>query len=413
MALVNEIFSRERLAGYEPERLAQSVALIVGAGALGQNVALNLALSGVGEIRIVDRDEFEPHNRTRSPLFPLPEEQARYGLDKSRAVAVKLRPLMTAARPLVRYARAWIQALGDGAFKDVSVILACVDKPSARAYLSDKARLHGIPLIEAGFDAADISLSCFPAVRGQEAHDAPCWRCANQETEVGGGLFSCAAYARQADEAGFIPAIQNAAATLAGLQAEAAVLSLHEENRSPLEFRAMDLNIRTGLSRVIKLSTDPFCPGLHRTLDAVPNKLGTSAGDTVEQLMKEVSEFLGGSACVELESPLVWTAACQKCTKMVDVRSPMWQWAMSLRCQSCQGAFPLAVEEMTDTPLIHYYLDSESPDEILKATCAEMGFPPLALIETSVGDQPARLFELAGSLEHLYESGEKHGQQPS
>src|SRR5437763_147867 len=144
MALANEIFSRERLAGYEPELLAQSVALIVGAGALGQNVALNLALSGVGEIRVVDRDQFEPHNRTRSPLFPLPEEQAHFGSDKSRVVASKLRPLMTAPRPSVRYAHEWIQALGDGAFKDVSVILSCVDRPSARAYLSDKARAHGI-----------------------------------------------------------------------------------------------------------------------------------------------------------------------------------------------------------------------------------------------------------------------------
>jgi molybdopterin/thiamine biosynthesis adenylyltransferase len=411
MVLANEIFSRERLAGYEPERLAQSVALIVGAGALGQNVALNLALSGLGEIRIVDRDQFEPHNRTRSPLFPLPDEQARYGLNKSRVVATKLRPLMTAVRPLVRYAHKWIQELGDGAFKEVSVILACVDNPSARAYLSDKARMHGIPFIEAGFDAADISLSCFPAARGQEAQDAPCWRCANQETEVQAGIFSCLTYARRAGESGVIPAIQNAAATLAGLQTEAAILSLHKQKRSPLEFRALDLNIRTGLSRVIKLSTDPFCPGLHRSLDVTPNKLGTSAGETLERLLHEVSECLGGSARVELESPLVWAANCQHCRRVAEVRGPVWRWAMSPRCQSCSGAFPLAAEKITDTPLIYYYLDAESPEEILQATCAQAGLPALALVEASIGDQPARLFELAGSLDHLYESGENNEQQ--
>lgn len=413
MVSVNEIFSRERLAGYDPECLRRSVALIVGAGALGQNVALNLALSGIGEIRIVDRDEFEPHNRTRSPLFPLAEEQSRYGMKKARAVAHKLRPLMTASNPLVRYAHAWVQALGDGAFKGVSIILACVDKPSARAYLSDKARLHGIALIEAGFEAAEISLSCFPVVRAQAAQDAPCWRCANQETEVEGGLFSCALYAKQADEAGVIPAIQNAAATLAGLQAEAAILSLHEGQCSPLGFRAMDLNIRTGLSRLIKLSTDPSCPGLHRSLDATPHKLRTLPGDTIKQLLEEVGDYLGGPPRIELESPLVWTAACQRCTRMADVRSPMWEWAMSLRCQSCQGAYPLITEKTADTPLIYYYIDSESRDEILKATCAEMGFSALALIEASVEKQPTQLFELAGSLEHLYQLGENNEQQPS
>ena len=66
-----ELFSRERLAGYDPELLARSVALIVGAGALGQNTAQNLALAGIGEIRIVDKDQFEPHNRTRSPAYLL------------------------------------------------------------------------------------------------------------------------------------------------------------------------------------------------------------------------------------------------------------------------------------------------------------------------------------------------------
>lgn len=411
MVLANEIFSRERLAGYEPELLAQSVALIVGAGALGQNVALNLALSGVGEIRIVDRDQFEPHNRTRSPLFPQPEEQARCGLDKSRVVAFKLMPLMTAPHPSVRYAHEWIQALGDGAFKGVSVILSCVDRPSARAYLSDKARAHGIPLIEAGFEAAEISLSCFPAARGQEAYDAPCWRCAHQETEVEAGIFSCLTYARRADESGVIPAIQNAAATLGGLQAEAAVLSLHQQTGSPLGFRLMDLNIKTGVSRVTKLSTDPFCPGLHKSLDTPPHKLTTTGGDSVEQLLQELSRHLGDAARIELEPPLVWVANCQRCTKTADVRSPTWRWAMSPRCDSCGGGFPLSNVETKDAPLIYYYLDSESPTEVLKTACARIGLPALALIEASAGEQPSLLFELAGSLEQLYETGESNEQQ--
>ncbi|MBI4541213.1 MAG: ThiF family adenylyltransferase [Gemmatimonadetes bacterium] len=51
--------------------MAESVALVPGAGALGQNVIQNLALSGIGESRVADNDVFEDHNRTRSPAFPL------------------------------------------------------------------------------------------------------------------------------------------------------------------------------------------------------------------------------------------------------------------------------------------------------------------------------------------------------
>lgn len=43
--LNGKVFSRERLAGYDPELMSRSTVLIVGAGALGQNTALNLAVA--------------------------------------------------------------------------------------------------------------------------------------------------------------------------------------------------------------------------------------------------------------------------------------------------------------------------------------------------------------------------------
>src|SRR5215212_6176095 len=159
-------FSRERLAGYDPERISNSTVLIVGAGALGQNTALDLALSGIGEIRIVDRDRFEEHNRTRSPAFPLPEEQEAYGLDKAEVVARKLRRLMTARHPVMRFANKWVQELGDGAFDGVSAVVSAVDSRIARAYLSDKARQHGLAFIEGGFEREHLRITSFPASNG-------------------------------------------------------------------------------------------------------------------------------------------------------------------------------------------------------------------------------------------------------
>ena len=86
----NEVFSREMLAGYDPEILHGGTVLVVGAGAGGQNLLQNLALSGVGEIRIVDHDHFEEHNRTRSPLYPTDILPAEGGAGKARLVAEKL-----------------------------------------------------------------------------------------------------------------------------------------------------------------------------------------------------------------------------------------------------------------------------------------------------------------------------------
>jgi adenylyltransferase/sulfurtransferase len=307
----DKVFSRERLAGYDPVRMNNSKVLIVGAGALGQNTALDLVLSGIGELRIVDRDRFEEHNRTRSPAFPLPEERESYGLDKASAVARKLGRLMTAPTPVIRWAHNWIQELGDGAFQDVSVVVSCVDSRIARAYLSDKARQHGIAFIEGGFEAEHLQLTSIPAANSDDLPTSPCWRCSHPSIH---GSFSCRNYARRADAAGIIPAIQNGAAVLGGLQAEATILALHEElNEHPVA-RSFSLNIRTWQSRIVELTTDSKCPGVHHRSRVTPVRLQTTADDTVRHLLLEISEYLGSPARVWLPirtySKLFWTVPC-------------------------------------------------------------------------------------------------------
>jgi molybdopterin/thiamine biosynthesis adenylyltransferase len=407
----SEVFSRERLAGYDPEVMRRSVALVVGAGALGQNTAQDLALAGLGEIRLVDRDRFEEHNRTRSPAYPLPEEQALYGLDKARAVAYKLRRLMTAPRPVMRYAQAWIQELGDGAFDGVSVIISCVDSQIARAYLSDKARQHGLPYVEAGFHAADTTLTSFPAFAADEARDAPCWRCSHPNL---GSSFSCRFYAAQAEASGVIPAVQNTAAVLGGLQAEAAILALHPALTESNEARCLALNVRTWKAGSVKLSRDPKCEGMHSRLDSVPIALKTRATDTVEHLLIEMSEYFGRSARLkfplELFAKLVWQAPCtgKGCENMADVREPEWRWRMNPLCEECGGPFPVLVGESLGSAFVYEELSMESKPEILGATCEQIGLAPLSLVEGIVEGSASAHFKMAGSLAELFEPGDAY-----
>lgn len=405
----NELFSRERLAGYDPEVMGDSVALVVGAGALGQNTAMNLALAGLGEIRLVDRDRFEEHNRTRSPAYPLPDEQETYGLDKARAVARKLRRLMTAPSPVMRYAHAWVQELGDAAFEGVSVVVSCVDSQLARAYLSDKARQHGLHYVEAGFHAADAMLTVFPATSAEETRDAPCWRCAHPN--LGDG-FSCRAYAAQAEAAGVIPALQNTAAVLGGLQAEAAILALHPALAESDEALGFALNVRTWKSGAFKLSRDWSCEGVHHRLDAEPVALETKSSDTVEDLLGEMSGRLGVAARLELPrelfAKLVWSAPCARggCVNVADVRAPEWRWRMTQFCEECGGPFPALGGELPASPVLYAEVSLESDPEVLRATCGQIGLPPRALVAGTCGDSSPVHFRLAGSLAEIFESGD-------
>src|SRR5690554_4196160 len=63
-------YARFRLiAWWEQEKLTAARILVVGAGALGNEVLKNLALLGVGSVHIVDFDEIEGSNLSRSVLF--------------------------------------------------------------------------------------------------------------------------------------------------------------------------------------------------------------------------------------------------------------------------------------------------------------------------------------------------------
>src|SRR5687768_295716 len=63
-------YSRLRLiAWWDQEKLRRAKILVVGAGALGNEVLKNLALLGIGEVWVVDFDDIEDSNLTRSVLF--------------------------------------------------------------------------------------------------------------------------------------------------------------------------------------------------------------------------------------------------------------------------------------------------------------------------------------------------------
>ena len=415
LQLKSEIFSRERLAGYDPQLMNRSTALVVGAGALGQNTAMNLALGGIGEIRIVDRDRFEEHNRTRSPAYPSREEQEAFGVEKARVTAAKFRRLMTAPQPIMRYANNWIQELGDGAFQGVSVVIACVDSQLARAYLSDQAQQHALPFVEGGFEGENLTLTSFPKANGNEMSAGPCWRCSHPSIQA---VFSCRNYAAQAESAGIIPAIQDAAATLGGLQAEAAILSLHTDLNPEPEARSLSLNIRTWQSHRTRLAANRRCAGIHHALNAEPTAVTTEASQPVSELITEISDVLGHPARILLPFKthfrFIWKAPCGNlaCGQMALVRSPEWRWIMHQRCSDCGGPFPVMKHASPSSPDIYSELTMESNPDVLAATCKEIGFAPLSLVGATDtgslkmfydGPDSLRLFQLPGSLDEIYQ----------
>src|SRR5215207_2755195 len=157
------LFSRAVLAGYDPQRLHAAKILVVGLGALGQNVVQNLMLSGIGNAVLVDFDAFEAHNATRSPFFPTAQEQAILGLGKAPVVAARAAGCSTAPSARVWYVEEMVQLAGEGLIRWADLVVCAVDSVPARAWLAERCRIHGKVMVEGGFAGPRFNLSAFAA----------------------------------------------------------------------------------------------------------------------------------------------------------------------------------------------------------------------------------------------------------
>ncbi|KKS74177.1 MAG: UBA/THIF-type NAD/FAD binding protein [Candidatus Gottesmanbacteria bacterium GW2011_GWC2_42_8] len=117
---------------------------VLGAGALGNFVALGAALEGVGNIDILDFDEVEAHNLNRQIMF-----YDSVGQKKSTALAEKIKQL----RPDIKV-RGLVGKLDEKTtyFEQhkPDVILDCVDNFATRAITNYFAVHYGIPLVSGG-----------------------------------------------------------------------------------------------------------------------------------------------------------------------------------------------------------------------------------------------------------------------
>ena len=128
----NDRYSRFRLiAWWDQQKLADAKILVVGAGALGNEVLKNLALMGIGTVYVADFDHIEESNLTRSVLF----RRRDCGRPKAEAAAEALRDLNPDTRVVPLLADI-ITDVGLGLFRDVDVVIGCLDNREARLWVN-------------------------------------------------------------------------------------------------------------------------------------------------------------------------------------------------------------------------------------------------------------------------------------
>lgn len=148
--------------------LSDSFAAVVGMGALGCIIAGHLVRSGIGRIRLIDRDIVEWTNLQRQALYT--EEDARLAIPKAEAAAERLRSFNSGV--MIEPVAADLHAgNAEALLTDADLILDGTDNFTTRYLINDTAVKHRIPWIYGGaVGASGMTMTIMPG-------ETPCYRC--------------------------------------------------------------------------------------------------------------------------------------------------------------------------------------------------------------------------------------------
>ena len=210
-----------RLSWFKQDRLRAANVMVVGCGALGNEVLKNLALFGVGHLVVVDFDVVEPSNLTRSILFNRADAQA--GRPKALVAAERIQEI----NPEIRV----LPLLGDithdvglGLLRRMDIVVGCVDNRWARYCLNRLCMRANIPWVDGGIDGLEGTArvfmpgkNCYACNLGPEALKDLSYR------------LSCASAIKRNEQAGHVPTTPVIASIIGAVEAQEAIKLLHPD----------------------------------------------------------------------------------------------------------------------------------------------------------------------------------------
>lgn len=165
--LLNKYLRHQQIHWLNQEEIFKAKVLIVGAGAIGNELLKNFALLGVGNIFIVDFDKIEIHNLTRSVLFS-EEDIGKYKAEVAKEKLKKINPDCKIESYIGD-----IYDLNFSFFKNFDCIFSVVDNYEARIRLHQLSFLNQIDFFNAGIDSQFVSIEYFPYSKSQNI----CFEC--------------------------------------------------------------------------------------------------------------------------------------------------------------------------------------------------------------------------------------------
>lgn len=359
--------------------------LVIGAGALGNEVLKNLALMGIGEIFIADFDTIEDANLSRSILFR-PEDNGRR---KSEVAAERVKQINPDVR--VQHFHGDINFdLGLGVFRQMDAIVGCLDNRAARLSINRFCWNINKPWVDGAIQ------ELLGEARVFRPNDGACYECTlNQiDYEIINMRYSCPMLARANILQGKVPTTPTISSIIGAVQAQEALKLVHG-----MEVHAGKSLVFNGLINDVYLVEYPEksdCQSHWVWDDIVELQDCRSATTTLGNLLQLVRQDMGQETILEfvdgLGRDIVVDLYCPSTGNRTPVYKPRHRVSM-------EDAISPETGEMCLPNLTHTITGNE---EFLDKTLAEIGIPPLHIIAARNGMQ-YRYFELTGDAEHFFD----------
>jgi molybdopterin/thiamine biosynthesis adenylyltransferase len=361
------------ISWWQQQRLQQATVIVVGAGALGNEVLKNLALMGIGRVIVVDFDVIEPDNLSRAVLFR-PQDA---GKPKSTTAANALRELNPEIE--VYALQSDVRDLGWGVFRRADVIVGCLDNREARLAVNQACYRVGRPWVDGGINELLGQVIVF--VPGQGA----CYECTLSEADqqVMSRRLSCPLLARENLAQGKVPTTPTIASIVGAMQCQEVMKLLHDMPVQP--GKALIINGLTNELYPVAFSPKSECMSHYMCDQIIELPDARSKHTTWREILGAASEALGGPAALELNREVVLALECWSCQTQEDIMRPLSKVTENTaRCPRCG---------QVRQPMMTHRVDASS--SFLDRSPGDLGIPPLHILTARSGEKTCYL-ELTG-----------------
>lgn len=214
----SDMFDRQkRIEGWDQKIIQDSTVMVIGAGAIGNELVKNLVLTGIGKIILIDYDFINTSNLNRCVLFNIEDASSKeYKVDAVKTACMKLNP-NTEIIPIKND----LNNINKELYKQADVICSCVDNIEARLEANNYAYYYKIPFIDAGIDEFFGSIQSVYS----EVEEAACLQCNITDTDFDlmWKKFSCTGQEiekKEGETSGVIASIITTTSIIGGLQSQ-------------------------------------------------------------------------------------------------------------------------------------------------------------------------------------------------